>query len=609
MRGTLMVCGTADDVGKSQVVAGLCRLLARQGIRVAPFKAQSFARTAFVTPDGHEIGQAQADQAMAAGVEPDVSMNPVLLKPIEGGDSQVVVMGRPWRVLGREAYESAKAELLPVVVSALEDLRSRYDVVLCEGDGSPTEEPGGSVDLANLGLAVQAGIPSVVIGDVDRGGVFAALFGTVALLPTDQRAWLRGFVINKSRWSPGYLQPGIADLERRTGIPSVGVLPFDDAATLDGGTRTMGDRRPAVGPAAAGSVGSVGSVGSSRSGGAESSVVSERPERLDVAVVRFPHISTFSDVDALAVEPDVSVRFVDSVDSLGDPDLIVLPGTKATVKDLAWLRRAEFDRAITARRDDGAGGVRPDSPMVLGVCGGYQMLGTRIEDPGSVESGDGVVDGLGWLDLRTVFLVDQRTRQRRGRSSWRQTALLRPAATASAAAGAAPGGDSAARLDWELEGSPRQAPSLPVHGYEIHRGRPYPGPDTVPLLLLGDGRGKRNEGIVDDAGGVLGTSLHGVLEGDEFRATLLLAVAERRGRTWVPSGISYAGARQGRIDRLADLCHEHLDLPVLWRLVAEGGGGAGESDGVEPADPADPADRIERVGPVFGTWAGPGGPP
>ena len=560
-----MVCGTADDVGKSQVVAGLCRLLARQGIRVAPFKAQSFARTAFVTPDGHEIGQAQADQAMAAGVEPDVSMNPILLKPVGEDGSQVVVMGRPWRELDREGYERAKPELLPVVVSALDDLRSRYDVVLCEGDGSPAEDPGRTADLANLGLAALAGIPAVVVGDVDRGGVFAALFGTVALLPADQRPWVRGFVVNKSRWSPEFLRGGIADLGRRTGIPTVGVIPFDDAAMLDRGGRAHDEQRA---PGGGGDT-----AGEGKGTGTDPSA------RLDVAVVRLPHISTFSDVDALAVEPDVSVRFVDSVESLGDPDLIVLPGTKATVEDLSWLRRAGFDRAVAALLDDGSGGVRPDSPMLFGVCGGYQILGTRIEDPGSVESPAGVVDGLGWLDLRTVFLVDQRTRQRRGRSTWRPTARPGPSA---AGPTAGPGTSTVVgrdRLDWELEGSPRQAPSLPVRGYEIHRGRPYPGPDTVPLLLLGDGRGKRNEGIVDDDRGILGTSLHGLLEGDEFRTTLLLAVAGRRGHAWVPSGVSYAGARQGRIDRLADLCREHLDLDTLWRLVAEGGGGQEDGGG------------------------------
>jgi len=291
-----------------------------------------------------------------------------------------------------------------------------------------------------------------------------------------------------------------------------------------------------------------------------------------VAVIRFPHISNFTDVDALAVEPGVSVRFVDHTDSLGRPDLIVLPGTKSTVDDLTWLRQQGFDDALDRLRLDADGTVRPDSPLVLGICGGYQMLGARIEDPGSVESRAGTVAGLRLLDLRTVFLVDKHTRQRHGRTSWRQSAAPRAAVPGRGAPGRSTQAVALADDDWELEGSPRQAPFLPVSGYEIHHGRPYPGPSAVPWLLLGDARGKRNEGIVDDAGGVLGSSLHGLLEGDELRNAVLGAAAERQGRVWEPSGVSFAAARQGQIERLADLCRDHLDLDGLWQLVIEGGG-------------------------------------
>lgn len=545
MRGALMVCGTASHVGKSQVVAGLCRLLARRGVRVAPFKAQNTGLNSFVTPGGHEIGRAQAIQAMAAGVEPEVVMNPILLKPTTDGRSQVVVRGRAWRELDAGAYREAKAELRPIVLDALADLRSRFDVVICEGAGSAAElEPPGD-DLVNLGLATDVGIPAIVVGDIDRGGVFASLYGTVGLLPDRHRRAVRGFVVNKLRGDPLLLAPATEELARRTGVPTLGVLPYADGLVLDAEDATELPRHASGWP----------SAGSG--------------DVLDVAVVRFPHLSNFNDVDALAVEPAVSVRFVDHPSSLGDPDLVVLPGTKATVDDLAWLRAVGFDAALDALRRDVSGPVRRDSPLVLGICGGYQMLGTRIEDPGSVESASGSVDGLGLLDVRTVFLVDKRTRQRRGRTAWSRLsrALL----------------DDGAVPEEELEGAPRQDPSVPVHGYEVHHGRAHPGPEAAPLFLLGDRRGKRTEGVVDDDGGVLGTSLHGLLEHDELRSALLAVVAARRAKRFAPSGVSFVAARQGQIERLADVCADHLDLEAVWALVAEGGGATGGPEAAVPS--------------------------
>jgi adenosylcobyric acid synthase len=484
-------------------------------------------------------------------------------------------MGRPWDTLDAAGFHRQKPVLRGVVLDALADLRSRYDVILLEGAGSPTEINLLEHDLVNLGLASAVGIPAIVVGDIDRGGVFASLYGTVALLPDDLRRWVRGFVINKYRGDPAVLTPGTDELRRRLGVPTFGVLPFAEGLTLDAEdsvslslSRSARRGQAVIGPGPGGGVGD----GGGREGATVASDGDAAPAPLlDVAVIRFPHISNFTDVDALAVEPGVSVRFVDHTDSLGRPDLVVLPGTKSTVEDLAWLRRQGFDLALDRLRLDADGEVRPDSPLVLGICGGYQMLGTRIEDPGSVESRAGTVAGLGLLDLRTVFLVDKHTRQRRGRTSWRQSAAPRPSVGFRGqplAGRVSPAVDD----DWELEGSPRQAPFLPVNGYEIHHGRPYPGPTSVPWLLLGDARGKRNEGIVDDAAGVLGSSLHGLLEGDELRSAVLGAAAERQGVAWEPSGVSFASARQGQIERLADLCRDHLDLDGLWQLVIEGGG-------------------------------------
>ncbi|HEY2428682.1 MAG TPA: cobyric acid synthase [Acidimicrobiales bacterium] len=485
MKGAVMVCGTASDAGKSHVVTGLCRLLARRGVRVAPFKAQNMALNSYVTPSCHEIGLAQGVQALAAGVEPEVAMNPILLKPTGERTSQVVVMGRPIAHLDAAAYQRLKPELMGTVLDALADLRSRFDVVICEGAGSPAEINLLDHDLVNLRLAGAAGIPAVVVGDIDRGGVFASLYGTVALLPEELRNLVRGFIINKFRGDPSLLAPGLDDLARRTGVPTIGVVPWlhdvaldaEDSLALDGRRP-----RPATPPTAG---------------------------TLDVAAVRFPRISNFTDLDALGVEPGVGVRLVSEPGSLGHPDLVVLPGTKATVADLEWLRGTGLDRAVAA-----------SGALVLGLCGGYQMMGATIHD--EVESGRGEVAGLGWLDVRTDFGPTKITRQRRGRALGRR-----------------------------------------VSGYEIHHGVVTGA--TGPWIELDDVYGSGPEGCAD--GPYWGTTLHGLLEADGARATFLDVVAARRGRSWVAAGVSFAAARETQWDRLADAIEAHVDLAALERLI------------------------------------------
>src|SRR5256714_2995567 len=288
-----MVCGTASDVGKSAVVAGLCRLLARRGVRVAPFKAQNMALNSYVTRDGHEIGRAQGVQALAAGVEPEVAMNPILLKPTGERTSQVVVMGEPVAHLTAAEYHALKPELLALVLDALHDLRERFDVVVCEGAGSPAEINLLDHDIVNLRVAAATGIPAMVVGDIDRGGVFAALYGTVTLLPDELRPLVQGFVVNKLRGDPALLFDATADLERRCGVPTLGVLPYVHDVALDAeDSLALSGRRPSAGgPALA--------------------------DAIDVAVVRLPRISNFTDTDALAVEPGVGVRFVDHPHQVG----------------------------------------------------------------------------------------------------------------------------------------------------------------------------------------------------------------------------------------------------------------------------------------------------
>ncbi|MGB6165137.1 MAG: cobyric acid synthase [Pseudonocardiaceae bacterium] len=377
--GALLVAGTTSDAGKSVLVAGICRWLARRGVSVAPFKAQNMSNNSVVTLDGGEIGRAQAMQAMACGIEPEVRLNPVLLKP--GGDrcAQVVVLGQADGTVSAASYRHRKAELLDVVVGALTELRAEYEVVICEGAGSPTEINLRSTDIANMGLARAAGLPVLVVGDIDRGGVLAHLYGTLALLSPADQALVAGFVINKFRGDPDLLAPGLAQLQALTGRRTYGVLPFSDALWLDA--------EDSLAHVADGVVG--------------------RPapphgtQWLRVAAVRLPRISNGTDVDAVACEPGVAVSYVTEPSRLADADLVVLPGSKSTVADLSWLRCTGLAAAV-------ADHARAGGP-VLGICGGYQMLARRIVD--DVESGAGEVAGLGLLDLDVIF--DQRKHLRR----------------------------------------------------------------------------------------------------------------------------------------------------------------------------------------------------
>lgn len=491
MRGALLVAGTTSDAGKSVLVAGVCRWLARQGVKVAPFKAQNMALNAAVTADGAEIGRAQVMQAAAAGVEPEAAMNPVLLKPTGERTTQVVVMGEPAGTATATSYPRRKAELLEVCLAALADLRSRYDVVVCEGAGSPTEINLRPHDIANMGLARAADLPVVVVGDIDRGGVFAALHGTVALLEPADQALVAGFVINKFRGDPAVLAPGLAQLRALTGRPVLGVVPWVGGLRADAEDSLAIAAESSGGPA-------LGADG------------------IDVAVLRLRRIANFTDVDPLACEPGVRVRFTTDVIDVARADLVVVPGTKATVDDLAFLRASDLADALVARA--AAGGP------ILGICGGYQLLGRRIDD--DVESGAGVVDGLGLLPVETVFRPDK--------------VRARPTGVSPLLGGVAAG------------------------GYEIRHGR-VTVHGGAPLLRTDTGE---DEGCV--AGAVLGTSWHGVLEHDDLRRALLVWVAERRGLAFTPGPVTYRQVRERHLDRLGDLVADHLDTATLSRLVADG---------------------------------------
>jgi adenosylcobyric acid synthase len=479
-----MVLGTTSDAGKTVITTGLCRALVRRGLRVAPFKAQNMSNNSMVTAGGAEIGRAQWIQAVAARAEPEPAMNPVLLKPGSDLRSHVVVMGRPAGSLAAGEFAGGRAALARAAYDAFDDLAGRYDVVVCEGAGSPAEINLRAHDYVNLGLARHAAIPSLLVGDIDRGGVFAAMHGTLALLDEDDQALVCGLVVNKFRGDLGLLRPGLGAVEGLTGRPVLGVLPWLPGLWLDSeDTLSVRDRPEATEPGRA---------------------------RLRVAVVRLPRISNFTDVDALCLEPDLEVSFVADPRSLRMADVVVLPGTRATIADLGWLREQGLGDAV--REHALRGGV------VLGICGGFQMLGREIADPEGVEGEPGVlVPGLGLLDVMTTFGRDK--------------VLSTPAGTALGA---------------------------PVTGYEIHHGR-------VQVAAGEDFPG----GV--RSGPVLGTMWHGCLEGDAFRAALLREAASAVGRDGVVVGTaSFAAARESRIDAIADALEAHLDLDAVLRLVEHG---------------------------------------
>jgi len=469
----LLIAGTASDAGKSLIVTGLARAFRRRGIRVAPFKSQNMSNNSMVCSDGTEIGRAQYLQAQAAGVEPGSLLNPVLLKPGSDRRSFVVLRGRPAGELGAGEYASGRKHLAAAAFEAYEELAAGHDLVLCEGAGSPAEINLRRGDYVNFGLAERFGLPVVLAADIDRGGALAAIFGTHGIVSEQDRGRLAGYLINKFRGDQAVLDPGLDELTRRTGLRNYGVLPWLADVWLDGeDALTIGSRalRPGTGV-------------------------------LHVAVVHFPRTSNATDVDALAAEPGVQVVVTASPDQVARADLAVLPGSRATVTDLAWLREKGLAEAIRIR-------ARQQRP-VLGICGGYQMLTDRILD--DLESGDGDIPGLGLLPGEVRF----------GEAK----VLGRPSGT------------------WRGE---------PVEGYTIHHGRVHAsGGEGV----WGGGGG----------GATFGTMWHGAFESDGFRRAFLEEIARLTGSDWRPSegAPGYAEQREAMIERLADACEDNLDVPAL----------------------------------------------
>ena len=484
----IMVQGTMSGAGKSLLCAALCRIFAQDGYRVAPFKSQNMALNSFVTRDGLEMGRAQVVQAQAAGVEPDVRMNPILLKPSSDTGSQVIVGGEVRGQMSAAAYFKMKRQLIPEILAAFDSLSEEADIVVIEGAGSPAEINLKADDIVNMGLAKLVDAPVLLAGDIDRGGVFAQLYGTVALLEPEERARIAGLVINKFRGDVDILRPGLAMLEEKTGLPVLGVVPYLHVEIED--EDSFSERlnaRDAVKP-------------------------------LDVAVIRLPHISNFTDFIPLEQHELLGVRYVQRARELGAPDLVILPGTKNTMEDLLWLRQSGLEAAVRKL-------AQAQTP-VLGVCGGYQMLGQTLDDPAGTESGKPMsLAGLGLLPTRTTFDAQKR------RTQVRAVALGAPFAGAR------------------------------MTGYEIHNGRTTVNGE--PFCRQADGT---PEGCV--CKNVFGTYLHGLFDSGELTQALVKLLCARKGispKETRPT--SMAEYRQAQFDLLADGVRKALDMGAVYRAM------------------------------------------
>ena len=507
---SIMIQGTMSNAGKSMLTAGLCRVFSRDGYRVAPFKSQNMALNSYITEEGLEMGRAQVVQAEAAGIKPSVLMNPILLKPTGDSVSQVIVNGRVLGNYSAKDYFSMKKRLVPDIMRAYEELSSRSDIIVIEGAGSPAEINLRENDIVNMGMARMANAPVLLVGDIDRGGVFAQLYGTAALLEEDERRYLKGLVINKFRGDVSILRPGLDQIEKLTGVPVLGVLPFmhldiDDEDSLS----------------------------------EKLSVSGSAPGLVDVAVIRLPRISNFTDFSVYSRIRGVSLRYVDSALRFGHPDLVILPGTKNTIGDLIWLRECGLEALIRKEASSG----RP----VIGICGGYQMLGETLSDPLGAEgggTGEKTVRGIGLLPVDTVFSGEKTRSLVRGR-------IVHP----STGFGGLAGKD--------------------IEGYELHMGISTirEGSGALPLARIravsGDSGTVKEDGCT--LGNVCGSYVHGIFDSGRIASFIAAALAEKKGVSLVGPDLPDAHAyKESQYDLLADAVRENLDMDAVYRVLKGG---------------------------------------
>ena len=497
MAKAIMIQGTMSNAGKSLLAAGLCRIFRQDGYRVAPFKSQNMALNSFITNEGLEMGRAQVMQAEAAGIEPSVDMNPILLKPTNDTGSQIIVNGEVWGQMDAREYFAVKKTLMPEVMKAFNRLSDANDIIVIEGAGSPAEINLKDDDIVNMGMAKAAGAPVLLAGDIDRGGVFAQLYGTVALLTPEEQRIVKGLIINKFRGDESILTPGVKQIEELLHIPAVGVIPYMRLDVDD--EDSLSER-----------------------------LHNKAADLVDIAVVRVPRLSNFTDFNVLDGVEGVSLRYVESVRQLGSPDLIILPGTKNTMRDLLWMRQNGLEAAILHHA--AAGGA------VLGICGGYQMLGRTLSDPLGVEEG-GSMAGMGLLPMDTVFSA-QKARTR-----------------VTGAFG-------------QIEGVFSGLSGLELEGYEIHMGV---SSGAAPIASLTDAVTGEERHDGGQSGNVYGSYVHGVLDRPGVATAIIRALAERKGVAFEALGsVSDAEHKQAQYDILAATMRAHMDMKKVYEILEAG---------------------------------------
>lgn len=497
----IMLQGTGSSVGKSLLTAALCRILKEDGWSVAPFKSQNMALNSYITAEGHEMGRAQVAQAEACGIMPSSLMNPILLKPTSDSKAQVIIRGKVYKNMSAVEYHEFKPALKEMIRNVYNELESVYDLIVIEGAGSPAEINLRENDLVNMGMAELADAPVILVGDIDKGGVFASIYGTIMLLAENERKRVKGIIINKFRGDAEILKPGIKMLEELVGIPVIGVVPYLDINLED-----------------------------------EDSVTEEFEkhnfsglEDLEISVIRTPHISNFTDFNVLRNFPDVRLRYVNSSDPVGNPDMIILPGSKNTMGDLKYLREKGLDQQIIEHAKKGK--------LIMGICGGYQMLGRKLHDPHLTEGNDTLMEGLGLLDMETTFDTEKVTTQARAVITGEAGSLMR--------------------------GLKGQA----LEGYEIHMGQSGFGAKAVPLIQIVEKLGEKvciTDGITNRAGNVLGTYLHGILDNTDFTRKLLNNLRAKKGLEALPEiPPSFKEHKEKEYQRLAEAVRNSLDMAFI----------------------------------------------
>ena len=515
MAKVIMVQGTMSNAGKSLIVTGLCRIFKQDGYKVAPFKSQNMALNSYITADNLEMGRAQVVQAEAAGVEPDVAMNPILLKPTTDMGSQVIVNGTPIGDIKAMDYYRRKKEFIPVVKAAYDKLSSEYDIVVIEGAGSPAEINLKDDDIVNMGMAKMADAPVLLVGDIDRGGVFAQLLGTIMLLDEDEKDRIKGLIINKFRGDKDILAPGLRMLEERCNKKVIGVVPYANLhiEEEDSLAEQLGNRMAGAG--------------------------------IDIAVIRFPKLSNFTDFQAFALEENVSVRYVDSVEGLGAPDAVILPGTKSTMQDMLWMRENGLEAAVKKLANKGT--------VIMGICGGYQMLGMEIKEFADREP----IRGMELLPIKTIFESEKTRCRVEGRMA-------------------------------ELEGVLASLSGKEICGYEIHMGQSMIDAENSEeskedfnkwdkLEHSDVSRGGRMEGPAVDTNNILqgyyrdniiGSYIHGIFDAEEFRTAFVSLLWDRKGIAYNPiESISYSEFKEQQYDKLAQILRDSIDMKEVYNIM------------------------------------------